>query len=146
MANDQFLLDTCSIDTLDTSIFDEDPLSLFTQHSANSYPIVHTSFRPRSIFNPSHAKCPYLESFYRVVYADLLKLCQTSDLSKTNNLSPPEIKSLQFLTEAKVIKLADKRGGIVLQNKDDYMWEAKRLLSDGTMYMKIAKDPTLDFR
>lgn len=51
-------------------------MSLLTQYSATLPPTVHTYFRPKSIFNPSHAKGPCLESFYRVVYADFLKLCQ----------------------------------------------------------------------
>lgn len=44
---------------------EEDFLRLYTQHP---------SLKPKSIFFPTHSKGPYLESFYRVVYADLVKL------------------------------------------------------------------------
>lgn len=44
-----------------------------------------------------------------------------------------------------VIKSADKGGGIVIQDKSDYMEEARRLLSDATTYQPIKKDPTSEF-
>lgn len=44
-----------------------------------------------------------------------------------------------------IIKSADKGGGIVLQNKADYIKEARRFLSDRTTYNKLKKDPTTDF-
>lgn len=128
------------------TLLDDELLYLLTQHTATS-PICHTTFKPKSTFYPSQAKGPYIESFYRVVFSNFQKLCQSSNATNTNNLSPVEIKALKLLMEADdlVIKLADKGGGIVLQDKSDYIKEARRLLSDTSTYQKINKDPISDF-
>lgn len=126
-----------------------DELTLFTQHLATSPPIVHSRFKPQSIFYPTYAKGPYIETFYRVVYSDLLKLCNSSKKPPYyhNNLTPAEIKSLDSLmhnTEI-VIKAADKGGGIVIQNREVYVAEAHRLLADTNTYVPLATDPTKNF-
>lgn len=114
-----FDFDTDVIDTLECLSIEDGSFSLFTQHLSTSPPIVHSSFRPKYAFYPSHAKGPYLESFYRVVYADFLKLCRSSSSTSPNNhnLSSSEVKSLDALTNTADIniKSADKGGGIVLQ-------------------------------
>lgn len=43
-------------------------LALFPQHSSTSRPVQHTQFKPKSVFNPVHAKGPYLQTFFKVVY------------------------------------------------------------------------------
>lgn len=43
---------------------------LFTQHLQTSPPVAHTSLKPKSSFYPTKSKGPYLEAFYRVVFAD----------------------------------------------------------------------------
>lgn len=43
-----------------------------------------------------------------------------------------------------VIKPADKGGAIVIMNKDDYVKEPYRLLSDRTTYTPLDRDPLFD--
>ncbi|PIO37882.1 hypothetical protein AB205_0152490 [Aquarana catesbeiana] len=126
----------------------EDDLSrLLTQHLSTSPPIIHSDLKPKSVFFPTHSKGPYIESFYRVVFSDMTKLCNTTSTSISHNLSSSETRSLQqfILAEDLIIKPADKGGGIILQNKIDYIIEAERLLSDHTTYTKLSKDPTNEF-
>lgn len=54
----------------------DDYFEALTQHQSTSPPIRHTKFKPKSIFNPTFAKGPSVQSFYQVVYADIPRLCQ----------------------------------------------------------------------
>lgn len=49
---------------------DED-LVLLTQHLSTSPPGQYSNFRPKSVFNPTHVKGPYLQAFYQVVNSDI---------------------------------------------------------------------------
>lgn len=137
------------IDALESLAEEDGSLSPFTQYLATSPPIAHSSFRPKSIFYPAQSKGPYLKSFYRVVYADIRKLFQSSSTvpSSQYNLSASETKVLDSLIHMAdiIIKSADKGGGIVLQDRVDYIIEAHRLLSDRATYKKLKKDPNSDF-
>ena len=64
-----------------------------------------------------------------------------------NNLSLEEKKALKELRECNsiVIKKADKSSSIVVMNKDDYIEEAERQLSDAKFYKKLSSDPTKVF-
>lgn len=44
-----------------------------------------------------------------------------------------------------IIRKADKGGSLVIQNKKDYIAEAKRLLGDTDTYMKLGRDPTIEY-
>lgn len=81
-----------------------------------------------------------------MVFADLVKLCNFTTTSKSNNLSPHKIKALDELMHAEdlVIKTVDKGKGIVLQYKSDYIREEDRLLSDLATYIKLKEDPTTE--
>lgn len=128
-------------DNLDIISSDEDTLRLLTQHLATSPPIIHSTLKPKSVFFPTNSKGPY-----RVVFVDLVKLCNSKSASKSHNLLPCEFRALNTLMHAEdlIIKTTDKRGGIVLQNKVDYIQEAERL-SDQATYTKLKKDPTCEF-
>lgn len=77
-----FELSEINIDNLD----EDETLRLFTQHLATP-PIVHSSLRPKSIFFPTHSKDPHLETFYRGVYADFVKLCNSTSASKHDSFT-----------------------------------------------------------
>lgn len=128
-ADQQAIQDLCDLRNVD----EEDDLIVWSQYSQSSPSIAHTSFRPKSIFYPTQSKGPYLSTFYQVVFKELTDLCK-SDSSKrfTNNLSSLEYQALKsFSTNPDIIiRSSDKAGGIVLQDKTDYMAEATRLLSD----------------
>lgn len=127
---------------------DED-LFLLTQHLPTSPPVQHSKFRPKSVFNPTHSNGPYLNTFYQVVFTDLQKLCQQTHESHSNhfNLTPLEKTALKQLTNNPdiVVKTADKGGGIVIQNRQDYLAEARRLLSDSNTYLTLRHDPLSTF-
>lgn len=105
---------------------------------------IYTTLRPKSIFNPTYNKGPYLQTFYQVVYSNLIiNMCSTA--SKHTyiklNLPPLECKALRA-AESIVIKPADKGGSTVIQEKDDYILESRRLLSDTNTYATLPSDPT----
>lgn len=58
--------------------------------------IIHTHFRPQSIFFPVQSKGPYVETFYQVVYRDLSKVRQTGTTKGKSNLSADDCKALKF--------------------------------------------------
>lgn len=58
---------------------------LESQQLAYSSPIKHTSFKLKSVFNPTHNKGPYIEYFYQVVYSELLNICKHSDSKPTHS-------------------------------------------------------------
>lgn len=74
-------------------------VELLRQHLPTSPPIQHTTFKPKSIFNPTFAKGPFIHSFYQVVYADILRLCQQSTTNNHfSNLTTSELKALKDLS------------------------------------------------
>lgn len=116
-----------------------------TQHLSPSSPIQHTKFRPKSIFDPTFTKSPYVQCFYQVVYTDIIRLCQqsTTHTHSSSNLTTAECTALKDLTDNRhlVIRLADRGGGIVAQNRIDYQSESTRLLSDSSTYHKLSRHP-----
>lgn len=99
---------------------DYDDMDWLTQHCPTSPPIVNTSLRLQSIFNPVHNKGPHLQTFCQVVYANLRPMSQNK-----SNLTPLEHQALDNLMNKKsIIKLADKGVGIVVQDTDDYIHES----------------------
>lgn len=105
------------------------------QHLQTSPPILHTHLHPKSVFYPTHSNSSYLEAFYRVVFSDFPKLSSHSTENNKylhHNLHSGEMSALKHLVNNPdlIIKPADKGGGIVLQNRTDYITETNRLLSD----------------
>lgn len=105
-----------------------DDIDWLTQHCPTFPPIQHTQLYPKSAFNPIHKKGPYLQTFYKVVYADLICLCQPSHSSRlvAIKLTSSKQKSLDDLAHNHDIvknKTVDNGGGIVVQNKKYYIQE-----------------------
>lgn len=108
-------------------------------------PILHTTFIPKSVFNPIHAKGPYLETFYQVVYSELTNL-GISEASRTTSSygqpHSPGTSSFKILGQNPniIIKPEDKGGGMALQKKIrfdkgrtpffwfHYLWQTQRWL------------------
>lgn len=89
----------------------------FSQYFCDSPPIKHTLFRPKSIFNPTPTKGPYVQSFYQVVYSDIKRMCTPTPSQRLkSNLIPQETSSFKKLTNntSIIIKTVDKGGGIVI--------------------------------
>ena len=83
-----------------------------------------------------------LNAFIEKVNNDLASL--DLDIPITKNLSIEERHALKDLKENSniIIKKADKGSSIVVMNKDDYISEAERQLSDPKFYKEIATDIT----
>lgn len=118
---------------------------LYTQHLMTSPPIKNMNFRPTSVFYSTHSKGSCIDAFYRIVYTEIQDMCNsTKNKNKTTyNLSHSKKKALDALTNNfdLVIKSAENGGGIVVQNRVDYVNEAIILLSDTNTYVKLKTDP-----
>lgn len=104
--------------------------------------ILHTDLKPKSKFNPIHSKGPYIETYYQAVYKDFVDLCKNYK-NKSENLNNMEKQALKGLNANKgiIIKQADKGGSLVIQNRQDYINEGNRLLSDPSTYISLPSDP-----
>lgn len=125
--------------------------SLLTQHIDPSPAISNTTLKPQSVFYLSHVKGPFLEAFYRLVFAEVLKLCPQSQQDKKYmlcNLTPKETQALKILMDDSniIIKPADKEGGIFIQDKRDYLAEANRLLSDTNTHVSLSENPLSEYK
>lgn len=65
-----------------------------------------------------------------------------------HNLSRNETSALEQLSSRQdvFIKPADKGGAIVVMNREDYINEANRQLSNSLFYQALPNDPTSDFK
>ncbi|XP_062599980.1 uncharacterized protein LOC134261570 [Saccostrea cucullata] len=100
----------------------------------------------RSDWEPAPGKCGALESYIDAVESDIEKLLSVPDKTP-DNLSKEERSALQSLKNRDdiVIKKADKGSTVVVLDKEIYMAEAQRQLSDERFYKKLDSDPTKEF-
>lgn len=113
-------------------------------------PIAHTTFKPPSTFYPSHAKGYFIDAFYHVTFAELRQLCDSTKPNrfKHHNLNPRERLALKALASNHdlIVKQTNKGGGVVIQNRSDYIKKVERLLSDTKTYIRLPKDPLDTFK
>uniref|UniRef100_A0A803JHQ6 Reverse transcriptase domain-containing protein n=1 Tax=Xenopus tropicalis TaxID=8364 RepID=A0A803JHQ6_XENTR len=97
-------------------------------------------------FYPREAQGEHIRMYQKLVQQDFDDLFKETHTFK-NNLSYGERQALQSLMKDQniVIKQADKGGGIVIQNKQDYFVEADRILGDLDTYERLLTDPTTKF-
>lgn len=114
---------------------------------STSPPVKHTNFQPKSIFNPTHAKGPYVQSFYRVVYSVMLRMPKYQKTFCTN-LTPSDTESHHQLSHNfdLIIKPADKGGAIIVKDKSDYLVESTQLLSNQKTYKRLRSEPLPQFK
>ena len=105
-------------------------------------PFEHPSLKLKSKFNPTFP--PLLEYVRQSVITDLqnysIKSVRNKNLTHSQFLA---IKSLSSNPNI-VIKPADKGSGIVVMNREDYIKEGERQLSDTNFYQKVDHDLTLE--
>ena len=106
--------------------------------------LIEQKFRCKSTWKPpqgDHA----LEAFIQAVTEDFGKMkpikCHDNNLSKQERLA---LKDLQNDTNI-VIKKADKGAAIVIMDRDDYVKEATRQLSDPKFYTTTSTDKTAEY-
>uniref|UniRef100_A0A8C5PFD7 Reverse transcriptase n=1 Tax=Leptobrachium leishanense TaxID=445787 RepID=A0A8C5PFD7_9ANUR len=86
-----------------------------------------------------------IETFEQLVALDIKRLNKHKYIDpKPKNLSKSEYEGLKQLKrdETLIIKPADKGGGIVVLNQEQYHNETMRLLNDPLTYRKLENDPT----
>ena len=107
-----------------------------------------TGLRPPSTFLPAGSKVPVeVLTFEKMVLKDLTTIQNTFQFVPYN-ISLDERKALNELKSETnlIIKPADKGGGIVLQNRDDYTSEILQQLNNTEHYIRLPKDPTSDIQ
>lgn len=118
------------------------PNPIRSQNEVASH-IVHSGLSNPSLLNPPGPIAPSIKVFRDLVLQDLDKL------SMKKIYSDPNIKTgLKQLCERKdlTIRPADKGGGIVILDKNDYHLEMIRILSDTDTYSRIPNIPTSTFK
>lgn len=98
------------------------------------------------MFTPSEQRDKHLDMYISAVQKDIITTFEKR-LPVRSNLGSDEREALKSLSEDSgiVIKPADKGGAVVILNKNDYLKEGQRQLTDKTFYRKLAADPTIQF-
>ena len=98
-------------------------------------------FRPKSTFNPKN-KDVIIETYLSSLEEKLLDTDIPKD--KFNNLSKQETDSLYSLKNDNtiVVKGTEKGSGVVVCDREDYLKEAHRQLSDKEVYEEVTNDPS----
>ena len=112
-------------------------------HFRNNERIFNCSikFRPKSTFNPKN-KDVIIETYLSSLEEKLLDIDIPKD--KFNNLSKEERDALYSLKNDNtiVIKGADKGSAVVVWDREDYLKEAHKQLSDEEVYEEVTNDPS----
>ena len=113
-----------------------------------STPLPTLGLRAKSTFVPP-ALNSSVATFCRLVEQDVM--CKVNMINKNklfSNIKPEESKALFTLSKDSniVVRMADKGGAIVIQNKDAYRTEILRQLGMGDFYTPLMGDPTIKFR
>jgi len=97
-------------------------------------------FKVPSKFNPKNVDAA-IEIYLSTLEEKLMNI--KSEGSNYSNLSAVEQEALRSLRSDKsiVIKPADKGSGVVVWDREDYLREAERQLSDSEVYEKCESDP-----
>ena len=98
-------------------------------------------FRPESTFNPKN-KDVIIETYLNSLHEKLLDIDIPKD--NFNNFSKEERDTLYSLKNDStiVIKGANKGSGVVVWDREDYLKEAHKQLSDEEVYEEVTNDPT----
>ena len=101
----------------------------------------NTKFRPKFTFNPKN-KDVITETYLSSLEEKLLDIDIPKD--KFNNLSKEERDILYSLKNDNtiVIKDADKSSAVVVWDREDYLKEAHKQLSDEEVYEEVTNDPS----
>ena len=115
-----------------------------TEPSEETNPTLH----PSSGWTPPSGQDPFLESYRSTIIHNTLKEIQKNKNKKYKaNLKKEEWIAINTLSNNRniVIKPADKGGNIVIMNKEDYIQEGLRQLSDHKFYETLENDPTQNY-
>ena len=124
--------------------FHQDTTTSTTQQIAED----NTTLYPSSGWTPSSEQDPFLESYKSTIIHNTLKEIKRKNNRKFKiNLKKEEVITINTLRNNKdiVIKPANKGGNIVIMNKEDYIKEGLRQLSDTNHYEILEEDPSQNY-
>ena len=129
------------------TFFDPDNNGAMQNPPARNISALEKEIRTSKVLKPNRQWEPpngpiSLEAFILNNENDLNKT--TVRAPRSHNLNKVQKQALKTLKDNRdiVIKQADKGGGTVIQNRDDYIKEGERQLSDKNFYAKLESDPT----
>uniref|UniRef100_A0A8C5WHF8 Reverse transcriptase domain-containing protein n=1 Tax=Leptobrachium leishanense TaxID=445787 RepID=A0A8C5WHF8_9ANUR len=104
----------------------------------------HTELKKKSHFYPKHLISKEITTFETMVLDEMEKI----QPMRSQNLTKEEKEALKELAEDTTItiKPADKGGGIVILNREDYDEESLRILNDRDVYQRIPYNPTEEIK
>ena len=105
-------------------------------------PYIPVPFKPKGTFNPQ-PQCKFLETYLASVENTIFtESNQGRDFHR--NLTSAQANALKELrTNPRIIiRDADKGSGVVVMDRDRYIAEAQRQLSDTSSYLKLPSDPS----
>ena len=108
----------------------------------------NTTLYPSFGWTPPSGQDPFLESYRSTIIHNTLKEIKKKKNRKfKRNLKKEEWTAITTLRNNKdiVIKPADKGRNIVIMNKEDYIQEGLRQLSDNNHYEILEEDPTQSY-
>lgn len=105
----------------------------------------HTVLKNKSEFIPKVCNNECIDTFKRIVTKELKSMKSPVGLDNLTNKEKEALKDLK-LDKTIVIKPADKGGGVVILNLEDYDGEMSRLLSDKETYLRLSGDPTTRYK
>ena len=104
------------------------------------------SFKSSSGWTPPVAQDQNFDNYRKLTQQEIMTELNVSPNYKRFNLTKKERKAIKLLAQNTdiVIKLADKGGAIVIQDKTNYIVECQHQLSNETHYQELDYDPTTD--
>jgi len=117
-------------------------LATYFEHKKDSVP---PPFTPKSHWVPAAGTLP--AELTTLIAADINHFDSNFQMLRVQpNLCPEEVVALQELSNNKriIIKPADKGSVVVVMDRDQYLWEGYRQLSDTNYYSKLNKPIYLD--
>ena len=99
-------------------------------------------------WTPHSGQDPFLESYRSTIIHNTLKeIKKNYKKNFKKNLKKEEIAAINTLRNNKdiVIRPADKGGNIVIMNREDYIKEGLRQLSDNNHYEELSDDQTVNY-
>jgi hypothetical protein len=115
----------------------------FKDNPTEEIPPIQRIFTPKSSWRPPVPN-KTLETFYRAVKNDLIKINRGGSKLTPDNLNKKEREFLKKLKDNPhiTIKKADKGSAVVVMNTSDYLREGYQQLNDRQFYQKLDSDPT----
>ena len=115
------------------------------EDSSDSGDFQPNPFKPKSSWRPPR-RCKFTESYLQAVESEFFNQLKKKPTFH-RNLTAAENKALREISSNQdiVVKEADKGSGIVIMDRDRYIAEGLRQLSDSTSYRQLDSDPSPEF-